>query len=97
MVDYLARPRVGSSTYNASHTYSSLIALGAAGALLVVTPSTGVALVWTAHIGVDRAVGYGQRHPSRVDHTQCSGDTDHSIPAVEFVRAAPDAPGTGDD
>jgi hypothetical protein len=64
MVGYLAGPRLGSAAYNAAHTYLAPLACGAlglwAGADLLVL----AALVWAAHVGVDRAVGYGRKYPS---------------------------------
>ena len=39
---------------------------------LGVTPSVWVALVWAAHIGVDRAVGYGLKYPTGFKHTHLS-------------------------
>jgi hypothetical protein len=39
-----------------------------------------VALVWTAHIGVDRAVGYGLKYSTAFKHTHLSGT--QTVPAV---------------
>jgi hypothetical protein len=64
MLGYLAGPRIGSSVYNAAHTY--VAPLGLAGLSVWVGVQFGllVALVWAAHIGVDRAVGYGLKYPT---------------------------------
>ncbi len=64
MLAYLAGPRVGSTVYNAFHTYLAPVAVGAVGVWLGVSPLIWVALVWAAHIGVDRAVGYGLKYPT---------------------------------
>lgn len=62
MLGYLGGARVGAVSYNTLHSYVLPLALlGAAGAsggdlLLRVT------LVWIAHIGFDRALGYGLKH-----------------------------------
>jgi hypothetical protein len=55
--------RVGAIVYDAAHTYVGPILL-ASGAL-VGEWSTGVqlGLIWLAHIGIDRAIGYGLRYP----------------------------------
>jgi hypothetical protein len=62
MVGYLAGPRVGAALYNAFHSYPLPAALGVFG-LFVGAPSViAVALVWFAHIGMDRMVGYGLKY-----------------------------------
>lgn len=56
---YLAGPRVGAIGYNLVHT-TALPALLAAAALAMSSPvALAVAAVWLAHIGIDRALGYG--------------------------------------
>lgn len=62
MLGYLRDARVGAAAYNLAHTYLvplALLALGWAGALPALV---GVALIWVAHIGMDRAVGYGLKY-----------------------------------
>jgi hypothetical protein len=56
--------RVGAIAYDAAHTYVGPILL-ASGALIGEW-STGVqlGLIWLAHIGIDRALGYGLRYPN---------------------------------
>ncbi|GAB1479485.1 hypothetical protein MASR2M74_20490 [Paracoccaceae bacterium] len=58
MAGYLAGPRVGAVTYNLAHSYVlPLVLLAIAATILpwLMVP----ALVWIAHIGFDRALGYG--------------------------------------
>ncbi|MFC6953262.1 DUF4260 domain-containing protein [Halorubellus litoreus] len=64
MLGYLAGARAGSVVYNAAHTYVGPLALAAVGVLVATPLATSVALVWAAHIGADRAVGYGLKYPS---------------------------------
>ncbi|MFB6119788.1 MAG: DUF4260 domain-containing protein [Halobacteriaceae archaeon] len=59
MAAYAAGPRVGSLGYNAVHTYTGPLALGAAGLWTDARLPLLVALVWVGHIGADRALGYG--------------------------------------
>lgn len=73
MVGYLAGPRAGSTLYNAFHTYVAPIVVGTVGVLAGVTPLLWVALVWAAHIGMDRAVGYGLKYPGEFGHTHLGG------------------------
>ena len=61
-VAYLAGPRIGALGYNMAHSYVGP-ALAAGLALLTGRPLV-VALIWAAHIGFDRALGYGLKYPS---------------------------------
>jgi hypothetical protein len=62
MVGYAASNRVGAWTYNFAHSYPAPALLGAL-ALAADEPLwQGVALVWFAHIGMDRALGYGLKY-----------------------------------
>ena len=62
---YLAGARVGAIAYNITH---SLIGPGllvlAALLLPAVAGALPIALIWIAHIGIDRALGYGLKLPS---------------------------------
>jgi hypothetical protein len=64
MLGYLAGPRVGAAVYNVFHTYALPSALVAYGLLGGSTVSIAVALIWFAHIGVDRMLGYGLKYSS---------------------------------
>jgi Domain of unknown function (DUF4260) len=56
-------PRLGAVAYDTAHTYVGPLLL--ASASLIVEWSVGVqlGLIWLAHIGIDRALGYGLRYP----------------------------------
>jgi hypothetical protein len=60
---YLAGPRAGAIVYNVAHSYVGplLLALSvlATGAATLMLP-----LIWAAHIGFDRALGYGLKYPT---------------------------------
>jgi hypothetical protein len=67
---YLAGKRVGSYTYNMTHTTTLPLALlagvwGVGGGAWVAIP-----LIWMAHIGMDRAMGYGLKYPTDFKDTQ---------------------------
>lgn len=64
MLGYLSGPRIGAAIYNAFHTYPFPAALGILGLLWSAPLAVAVALVWLAHIGVDRLAGYGLKYPS---------------------------------
>ncbi|CAA9462891.1 MAG: hypothetical protein AVDCRST_MAG28-3608 [uncultured Rubrobacteraceae bacterium] len=69
MLGYLAGPRVGAAAYNAFHAYPLPAAVGIVGLLAGSPLAVGVALVWFAHIGMDRAIGYGLKYPSAFGDT----------------------------
>lgn len=59
---YLISPRAGALAYNATHTYLAPVALmtfGFAGSGPLVLS---IAMIWLAHIGIDRALGYGLKY-----------------------------------
>ena len=64
MVGYLVGPRVGAAVYNAVHSYPLPATLAMVGLLAGAPLAVSVALVWFAHIGMDRLVGYGLKYPS---------------------------------
>jgi Domain of unknown function (DUF4260) len=69
MVAYLGGARIGAIGYDAAHTLALPVALGAAGVVFDADALAAVALVWLAHIGVDRAVGYGLKYPTGFEQT----------------------------
>jgi hypothetical protein len=65
MLGYLAGPRAGAAAYNAAHVLIWPALLLAAGVLVEEWPlAVEVALIWIAHIAVDRAMGYGLKLPT---------------------------------
>ena len=64
MGGYAAGPVVGRATYDAAHTYALPVALAAIGVLADAEVAVQIGLIWTAHIGVDRAIGYGLKYRS---------------------------------
>ena len=59
---YLAGPRVGAAAYNASHAYLGALSLLAAGLLGAHPLVLALGLIWCAHIGFDRMLGYGLKY-----------------------------------
>lgn len=64
MLGYAAGPRIGSLTYDVVHTYALPVALGVVGVLGVTDWAIQVSLIWGAHIGMDRLIGYGLKYPT---------------------------------
>lgn len=64
MLGYLGGPRAGALAYDAVHTYVLPLALGLVGVLAGAELATQLALIWLAHIGLDRLLGYGLKYPT---------------------------------
>ena len=59
---YLSDPRNGAIGYNAAHSYLVPVALMTAGFALGLPMMLSIAMIWLAHIGMDRALGYGLKY-----------------------------------
>ena len=59
---YLAGPRVGAFVYNTAHSYMAPMSLMTTGFALDSPLTLSIALIWLAHIGIDRALGYGLKY-----------------------------------
>jgi hypothetical protein len=64
MLGYLGGPRLGALAYDLVHTYALPVALGVGGVLGDSDAAVQLALIWTAHIGIDRLLGYGLKYPT---------------------------------
>ena len=63
MLGYLAGPRIGAAGYNAGHSYIGPALVGALGLCLPSPLIQQIAAIWVAHVGFDRALGYGLKYP----------------------------------
>jgi hypothetical protein len=61
-VAYLAGPKIGAWAYNAVHSTIIPLAMLTAGFSFAPPPVLSLALIWLAHIGFDRALGYGLKY-----------------------------------
>ena len=59
---YLAGPKVGAVTYNLAHSYIGAIGCLVIGFVLPAPVSLCAGIIWCAHIGFDRALGYGLKY-----------------------------------
>ena len=59
---YLAGSRTGAIAYNAMHVTLGPLLCGLVGVLLPQFDLIAIALIWAAHIGVDRALGFGLKY-----------------------------------
>jgi hypothetical protein len=69
MVGYLANPRFGAATYNLIHTYAVPALLAGIGVATDGFTLVSIALIWLAHIGADRALGFGLKYPTGFKET----------------------------
>ena len=68
-VGYLRGPRVGALTYNAVHNWAAGLALLGLGLAADVTPVAIAGAILVAHVGMDRAAGYGLKFPTSFHDT----------------------------
>jgi uncharacterized protein DUF4260 len=61
---YLAGPRLGAIGYNALHATIGPLLLGLGSVVMHWPLAESLALIWLAHIGIDRALGYGLKYAS---------------------------------
>jgi hypothetical protein len=59
---YLAGPRAGAIIYNVAHSYLAPMTLMVTGFALTAPLVLSIAMIWLAHIGFDRALGYGLKY-----------------------------------
>ncbi|MCM3586732.1 DUF4260 domain-containing protein [Mesobacillus maritimus] len=64
MVGYLFSNKVGAFLYNTFHTYSLAIIVLILGSMLQNETIIAVGFILTAHIGMDRMLGYGLKYPT---------------------------------
>ena len=70
MLGYLLGPRLGAVLYNLGHWYPLPLTL-----LLIIPDEIGysvysmIALIWLAHIGFDRLLGFGLKYPTSFKDT----------------------------
>ncbi|WP_232061924.1 DUF4260 domain-containing protein [Variovorax sp. PBS-H4] len=75
---YLAGSRAGAIAYNTAHSYIGPVALLGLGLIGGMPAALALGLIWSAHIGLDHALGYGLKYGSEfgVTHLGRVGPTD---------------------
>ena len=71
MLGYLRDAKAGALIYNVGHSYLTASVLAALG-LIQVPLLLALSLIWFAHIGLDRMLGYGLKLPTGFKHTHLS-------------------------
>ncbi|CAL4868628.1 hypothetical protein MMA231_02917 [Asticcacaulis sp. MM231] len=62
MLGYVFGKKSGAHIYNIGHSYLIPMGLLAYGVITETPLATSAALIWTAHIGLDRLLGYGLKY-----------------------------------
>lgn len=69
MLGYLANAKVGAALYNLVHTYVSPVVLLLVATILTAPEVTPYGLIWLAHLGFDRMLGFGLKYPTHFRDT----------------------------
>ena len=69
MLGYLSNARAGAILYNAAHTFAVPLALAALAVVCSASLILALAMIWVAHIGFDRMLGYGLKYGSAFTDT----------------------------
>ncbi|MFZ6730872.1 DUF4260 domain-containing protein [Undibacterium sp. Ji42W] len=64
LLAYLAGPRAGAFVYNTAHSYAFSTLMLASGIFFSAHLAITTGMIWIAHIGFDRALGYGLKYSS---------------------------------
>ena len=64
MLGYFVGPRIGAIVYNVVHTWAAPLVLFAIGWVAGPPMLLPLAFIWAAHIGIDRALGFGLKLPT---------------------------------
>lgn len=69
MLGYLRGSKMGAAVYNLGHITLTPVVVGLVSYLLGVDLGVQIAVIWLAHIGLDRLVGYGLKEPTSFQDT----------------------------
>jgi hypothetical protein len=69
MVGYLGGVKIGASIYNLVHTLIGPLLLIGFSLLTARNSLLAYGLIWTAHIGMDRVMGFGLKYPTNFKDT----------------------------
>ncbi|MBB3213069.1 hypothetical protein FHW67_002358 [Herbaspirillum sp. Sphag1AN] len=83
ILGYLVNPRLGAQLYNLGHTHLVPAFLALSGFVLATPLLYSLSLIWAAHIGLDRMLGYGLKYPVGFKMTHLSWKRDAHQAVVE--------------
>lgn len=91
---YLAGPRLGAAIYNVAHSYILPAIVAVVAASVDHVPALLMGAIWTAHIGFDRVLGYGLKHPGSFGETHLGPiGAGRSQPVPRTARQTTERPG----
>jgi hypothetical protein len=79
MAGYLFNRRCGAHAYNVAHTYLAPAVLALGGFVVGNQHLAVVGLIWVAHIGFDRVLGFGLKHRTGFGDTHLGGVTKEAV------------------
>jgi hypothetical protein len=69
LLGYLRSASVGAFFYNLTHNYALALLLCGVGKVVDSETALQVGLIWTAHVGIDRMLGFGLKYTSAFNDT----------------------------
>ena len=69
MIGYAINTRIGATIYNLVHAYALPAIVELAGLFTVNVLLVSLGLIWFAHIGLDRLLGFGLKYPTEFKDT----------------------------
>jgi hypothetical protein len=69
MIGYAVNTKLGATIYNLVHAYALPAVLGLVGLFTVNVLLASLSLIWFAHIGLDRLLGFGLKYPTEFKDT----------------------------
>jgi len=85
LLAYLAGSKPGALIYNTAHSYAGATLMLASGVFFSAPLAITAGMIWIAHIGFDRALGYGLKYSSgfRFTHLGIIGRAPATLPTNE--------------
>jgi hypothetical protein len=87
MVGYFAGVRIGAIAYNAIHTYLGPLFLAGCSFCIGNHTCLLIALIWMAHIGFDRMLGFGLKYPTRFKDTHLGAERHRTSLETSYIKA----------
>lgn len=69
MLAYLINKKIGAMVYNLLHTYALPLLFATLSVLFSYPFGLQLSIIWLAHIGMDRAIGYGLKYQDNFKNT----------------------------
>ena len=69
MIGYVVNTKIGATIYNLIHAYALPCSLGLVGMFTGKALPVSLSLIWFAHIGLDRVLGFGLKYPTEFKDT----------------------------